>query len=99
MTPSFLLSALPGRPKSARVCGPPGWWTCCWSAILAVHVRPHRRGSIAGTPTGGRVWEGGPPRLSALRRVWRESAPDDGGDTAAFARFVGRRATLALERA
>ncbi len=41
---------------------------------------------------------GEPARLSELRRVWEHDAPD-GPSPESFARFIGRHATLALERA
>ena len=63
--------------------------------------RPHRLAQEVlsrRSPDRLQVVTGGPALLSELREAWEQTDPDDLTDRASFARFVGRRATLALER-
>ncbi len=63
--------------------------------------RPHRLAQemlSRRSPDRLQVVTGGPALLSDLREAWEQTDPDDLADRLSFARFVGRRATLALER-
>jgi glycerol-3-phosphate O-acyltransferase len=64
------------------------------------HPRPRQQEWIRQRQPGRvKVLSGEPAQLSELRRAWTEQIGDDPSDPASFARFVGRRVTLSLERA